>query len=190
MLAGCGKEQEPTEPDPESSSHQIKPSEPVESQPRTGLSAANLFEAVTKGDLKGVQAHIAGGTNLNQRAPGDIKKNTPLMLAALFGHTEVIKALIAAKVDLDLVNGDGNTALATAAFLCHTEVVAALLEAGADKNVKNTGGATAYASVAVDFEEVRFVYDILNNLIFKPMQQPLDYQRIQATRPKIAAMLE
>ena len=86
--------------------------------------------------------------------------------------------------------GDGNTALSTAAFLCHVEVVEALLKAGADKNVKNAGGTTAYASVAGDFEDVRFIYDILNNAIFKPMGQPLDYQRIQTSRPKIAAMLE
>lgn len=190
MLVGCGKKPESPEPDSESSSPQIKPTAPVEPQPENNVSAANLFEASIKGNLEAVRAHIDGGTDLNQSAPGDAKKNTPLMLAALFGQTEVVQALIAAKVNLDLVNGDGNTALSTAAFLCHVEVVEALLKAGADKNVKNAGGATAYASVAGDFEEVRFIYDILNNAIFKPMGQPLDYQRIQTSRPKIAAMLE
>ena len=190
MFVGCGQKQESAEPDPESSAPQIKPSAPVAPQPAVNQPVAGLFEAVTKGDVKALQTHIDSGMDLNQRAPGDLKKNTPLMLAGLFGHTEVVKALIAAKVDLDLVNGDGNTALATAAFLCHIEVVEALLQAGADKNVKTKAGVTAYVSVAGDFEKVRFIYDILNNAIFKPMGQPLDYDRIQADRPKVAAMLQ
>jgi len=33
------------------------------------------------------------------------------------------------------------------------------------------------------------IYDLLNTFIYKPSGIPLDYNRIQQTRPKIAEML-
>ena len=55
VFVGCGKKEEaPTHTDME------------------------IFEACTKGNLKAVEAHIAGGTDLNQRGPD---QNTPLMVA-------------------------------------------------------------------------------------------------------------
>ena len=76
----------------------------------------------------------------------------------------------------------------TAAFLCRTEIVKVLLAHGADKNVRNNAGATALESVAGPFEEIRVVYDLLGTVL-GPLGLKLDYERIKATRPKIAEML-
>ena len=108
-----------------------------------------------------------------------------------FGHAEIASALIDAKADLNLVNAQqGDTALLIAAFLCHTEVVQALLKAGADKSIRNKAGASAYDTVAGSFEEVKGIYELLDGVLFKPLGKPLDYNRLQATRPKIAVMLQ
>ena len=177
LLIGCSKEKKKEVSQTEVS----KPNSPK----------MDLFTAVTEGNLEAVQDHIAAGTDLNQRAPDDAGKSTPLMIAATFGHTEIASALIDAKADLNLVNAQqGDTALLVAAFLCHTEVVQALLKAGADKSIRNKTGASAYDTVAGSFEEVKGIYELLDGVLFKPLGKPLDYNRIQETRPKIALMLQ
>jgi len=146
----------------------------------------NIFTATVEGDLEAVNQHIATGTDLNQSAPDE---KTPLMVAAAFGRTEIVKALIEAGAKLDLKDKDGGTALMTAAFFCHTEIVQALLDKGADKNIRNNDGSTALQSVEAPFGAVRFIYEMLDGLLFKPLAMPLDYERITATRPKIAEIL-
>ena len=177
LLIGCGKSKK----EEVSQTEVSKPNPPK----------MDLFTAVTEGNLEAVQGHIAAGTDLNQRAPDDAGKSTPLMIAATFGHAEVASALIDAKADLNLVNAQqGDTALLVAAFFCHTEVVQALLKAGADKSIRNKTGASAYDTVAGSFEEVKGIYELLDGVLFKPLGKPLDYNRIQDTRPKIALMLQ
>ena len=148
----------------------------------------DIFKAASDGNLKALKQHIAAGTDLDQRSiPQD--QSTPLMLAAVFGQAEAAKALMEAGAKLDLKNKDGSSALMTAAFLCHPEIVQALLDKGADKNITNNTGSTALQSVEGPFGNVQFVYDIINGLVFQPAGLPLDYQRIKATRPRIAELL-
>ena len=92
-------------------------------------------------------------------------------------------------MDLNLQNKDGSTALHTAAFLCHPEIVEALLKAGADKAIKTNTGATALDGAQAPWDDMKPIYDLLNTFIYKPSGIPLDYNRIQQTRPKIAEML-
>ena len=168
FIIGCGTPQEKA----------TKPAPP-------GL---NVFDAAGKGNLEALKQHIAAGTDLNQRTP-DGQKTTPLIAAAGVGQAEAAKMLIEAKADLNLQNKDGSTALHTAAFLCHLEIVEALLKAGADKAIKTNTGATALDGAQAPWNEVKPIYDYLNGILYKPIGIPLDYNRIQQTRPKIAEIL-
>ena len=60
--------------------------------------------------------------------------------------------------------------------------------AGADKSLKNNGGSTALAVVTAPFEALTGIYDLVGEAL-APFGLKLDYDRIQAARPKIAEML-
>jgi len=68
---------------------------------------------------------------------------TALMIAALKGHSQVVKELLEAKANVDTQNADKSTALMLAAKHGHLQVVTELLEKGADINIQNTKGKTA-----------------------------------------------
>ena len=185
-LVGCGKK-EPGEsaaneggntPKTKQSGNTSKPKPPD----------VDIFKAAGGGNLDALKQHIEAGTDLNQRS-ADGQKTTPLIAAAAFGKAGAAKALIEAKADLNLQNKDGSTALHTAAFMCHPEIVEALLKAGANKTIKNNVGATALDGAQAPWNLVKPVYDLLNGKLYKPIGIPLDYNRIQQTRPKIAEML-
>ena len=167
LLIGYGKKEETSKPAPPN---------------------VDVFKAAGDGNLEALKQHIAAGTDLNQRTPDD-QKGTLLITAAALGRVEVAKALIEAKAALDLQNKDGSTALHTAAFLCHLEIVEALLKAGADKAIKTNTGATALDGAQAPWDDMKPIYDFLNTKLYKPIGMPLDYDRIQQTRPKIAELL-
>ena len=148
----------------------------------------DIFTAAGSGNLLVINQHIAAGTELNQRT-GDEQKSTPLIIAITFGQETTAKALITGKADLNLKNKDGNTALSVAAFLGYGNIVQLLLEAGADRNIKNNDGATALDIVQTPWNQIKPIYDYINGVLFQPLGLPLDYERIQAARPKIAEML-
>jgi len=60
----------------------------------------------------------------------DDQGNTALILAARFGHNEVVRALLLAQADRKVKNKEGKTALMLAAEGGHDETVAALTQAG------------------------------------------------------------
>jgi len=155
-------------------------------QTTKGLPEINIFEASFNGDMNAVEQHILAGSDLNGK---DAYGSTPLIIAAIFGKTDVAIALIEADADLSIRNNEGSTPLHIASFYCRTEIVKALLENGADKNLKNTYGSTALESVFSPFEEVKGVYDQLGKAL-GPFGLELDYERIKKTRPIIAEMLK
>ena len=59
---------------------------------------------------------------------------TPLLLAIREGHTETVRALIAAGADVNARNEDGWTPLHIAALYGHTDVAKALIAAGAKRS--------------------------------------------------------
>lgn len=146
-----------------------------------------LMEAAQKGKVEMILQHITAGAKLDEQDPQS--GSTPLIAAATFGQTEAALTLIENGADLEVQNNEGSTALITAAFFCRTEIVKALLEKGAERGTKNNIGATALDSVAVPFNEVKPVYDLLQGIL-GPAGLKLDYQRIQATRPRIAELLQ
>jgi hypothetical protein len=61
--------------------------------------AVDIFTAAFLGDLDAVEQHIQAGTDLNQREP--TMGSTPLISAAVFGKTEVARALMEAGADVN-----------------------------------------------------------------------------------------
>jgi hypothetical protein len=146
-----------------------------------------LITAAALGKTEAARLLIDAGADLNyQNADG----STPLHTAAALGKTDIARLLINAPgIDLNRQNNEGATPLHTAAFLGRVEIVKALLAKGADKTIKNKSGQTAYETVVVPFEDVKFIYDAIGNGL-RPLGVILDYDQIQAARPRIAEMLK
>ena len=150
----------------------------------------SLFEAALEGDLDAVKQHIAAGTDLNLKDPNpEGNKDTALAMAAAFGKTDVAIALIEGGADLDARNKDGTTPLHSASFLCYPDIVQALVDKGADKNARNNSGSTPLEGVELPWAVAKGIYEFLDGIIFKPLGAPLDYERIQETRPEIVEIL-
>ena len=166
LLVGCGEAPPPKPPD------------------------ISLFEAALEGDLDAVKQHIAAGTDLNLKDPNPVgNKDTALGMAAAFGKTDVAIALIEGGADLDARNKDGTTPLHSASFLCYPDIVQALVDKGADKNARNNSGGTALEGVELPWAVAKGIYELFDAILFKPLGAPLDYERIQETRPEIVEIL-
>ena len=174
-VAGCGKREDSAKEKEQSPALQTASVPP----------SMSLHAAAAQGNLEAIRQHIEAGSDLNEKDPEG--GASPLSTAALFGQTEVAMALIEAGADVNFRGNDGATPLHVAAFFCRTDIVKALLENGADKNVRNNAGGTALDSVAGSFDDVKWIYDLIVEAL-SSFGLKLDYERIKATRPKIAEM--
>ena len=156
------------------------------SQPAAPPPSMGLHEAALTGNLEVIRGHIEAGSDLNVKDPAG--GASPLTTAAVFGQTEAALALIEAGADLNFRGNDGATPLHVAAFFCRTEIVKALIEKGADRTIKNEYGSTPLDAVSAKFEDVKPVYDHYGTSL-EPLGLRLDYERIKAARPLIAAIL-
>lgn len=147
----------------------------------------DIHTAVISGDLEAVKQHIEAGTDINVKEP--FGGSTPLTSAATFGKTDIAKALIDAGADLSLKNNDGSTALHVAAFFCRVEIVQQLIDANADKTLLNNYGATPREIVMGPFEDLKPVYEMLQQQL-SPMGFQLDMAEVEKTRPVVAMMLQ
>jgi len=153
---------------------------------RTEIPGMDIHTATVLGDLELIKQHILAGSDLDEREPA--MESTPLISAAVFGKSEVARALVEAGADVNLRNNVGSTALHSAAFLCRVEIVKLLLENGAKKDVVDIYGSTPGYSVAGSFENVRPIYDQFSKDL-GPLGLKLDYEYLELTRPQIAEML-
>ena len=89
------------------------------------------------------------GANFNDEPYRDTINQTPIIVAAQHGCTEIVRLLIEAGIkDINHKNDQGESALFAAAQEGHKEVVQILLDAGnADINQPNSEGETALAIV-------------------------------------------
>ena len=147
----------------------------------------DIQTAIISNKLDIVKQHIHAGTDINRK--DQFSGSSPLISAATFGKTAIVKALIDANADLSIKNNDGATALHTAAFFCRVEIVQLLIDAKADKMVKNNFGATPRESVMGSFADMKPVYEMLQQQL-SPLGLQLDLNEIEKTRPVIAMMLQ
>ena len=149
--------------------------------------AMDIQAAILSDQLAVVEKHIKAGTDLNKKDA--MSGATPLITAASFGKLKITKALIDAGVDLNLKNNDGATALHTAAFFGRIEIVQLLIDAKADTTIKNNFGANPRESVLAPFNDMKPVYEMLQQQL-APMGMQIDLKEIEKARPVIAMMLQ
>ncbi|MGN5954023.1 ankyrin repeat domain-containing protein [Sphingobacterium lactis] len=147
----------------------------------------DIHTAIITDNKEILQKYIDTKTSLAEKEP--MNASTPLITAAVFGRTEMVKMLIDAPVDLNTQNKDGSTALHTAAFFCRPDIVKLLLKKGANKSIKNKYGQTAYQTVSGPYMEVKEIYKGLA-AILAPAGLKLDFNYIEKTRPQIASLLK
>lgn len=108
--------------------------------------AQNLTDSLIQGAWSGqalaVRSAIATGrVDVDVTTP---EGDTPLMLASLAGHENVIDILLEAGADPKLANEAGETPLILASKYGFNAVAAKLIEAGADVNAQDESGRTAW----------------------------------------------
>ena len=145
----------------------------------------DIWTAAASGNLEAIKQHLEAGTDVDAKEPPG--GGTPLLVAAAFGRIEAAKLLIEKGANVNATSNDGATALHGAAFFCHTEIVKLLLGKGAVVDAKNIRGETPLDAVAGEWnQELEGIYTWLAEL----WKLQLDLERIKATRPKIAALLQ
>ena len=147
----------------------------------------DIHTAVISNNLEAVRQHIEAGTDINMKEP--FSGSTALMSAATFGKKEIAKTLIDAGADLAITNNDGSTSLHAAAFFCRVEIVQMLIDANANKTLKNNFGATPRETVMGPFDQIKPVYEMMQQQL-EPMGLQLDMAQLEKTRPVISMMLQ
>lgn len=89
------------------------------------------FDFARAGDTERLRAYVEQGVPANLT---DAMGNTLLMLA-VHGHGDTVRALVALGADPDRTNDRGQSPLASAILKGEDDVVAALLAAGADPEI-------------------------------------------------------
>lgn len=105
--------------------------------------ADEVCTAAERGDVEAVRRLLNQDCGLLEAriSEGNLLR-TPLMLAALEGHMEVVTFLVEEGADVNARDADGETPLCMAAGWGHEEVVAFLLSRGADARTSNRHGST------------------------------------------------
>jgi ankyrin repeat protein len=115
-----------------------RPKRPIIRQgPISDVTADSIFKAAQEGRLKTIKRMIAEGKNINQT---DASGNTPLIIAALNGKTDVMNALISAGAKLDIKNYADQNAMFAAVGKGQVESVRTLLKAGVSPNQREEFG--------------------------------------------------
>ena len=116
-------------------------------------SNANLFDAAANGRYReivnliesGVDAHLYEGLKVK---PYESEHNTPLHLASLNGHLDIVKYLIKKGANVNTRNRKNQMPLHLAVHNAHKEIIKYLVKHGADMNVVEDEGDTPVAWAA------------------------------------------
>jgi ankyrin repeat protein len=85
---------------------------------------------------------LENGANINDKEYRDLIDQSPLIIAAFNGCTDIVRMLLDAGADIGHRNDQGENALISASQEGNIDVVKVLLDAGADKNQPNADGET------------------------------------------------
>ncbi len=101
----------------------------------------DIFEAARENNISEIKTYTQRGKDINKV---NSKKHTAFILAAYYGHTQALDALLQAGADTCAVDYKGNNAFMGVAFKGHEQVAKWLLE-NTDCNVnhQNYAGQTA-----------------------------------------------
>ncbi len=110
-------------------------------QSRSGVSmiqGTNLLSAAKYGDIESLDALLAEGVDVNETTKTGM--TTALHLAALNGHNDAVKKLLAAGADMSAEDDSARTPFMCAAAEGRLAVMETLLEAGDDVNRSSVNG--------------------------------------------------
>jgi hypothetical protein len=103
---------------------------------------------------------LENGANINDREYHDLIDQTPLIIAAFNGCTDIVRMLLDAGANIEHKNDQGENALISAVQEGHIDTVKLLLDAGADVNQSNTDGETAL-DLAIRLRQKKELIDLL-----------------------------
>ncbi len=109
----------------------------------------NLLKAAEKGDVAWVTSLVNDGADINH---ADYKNNSPLLLAAKYGHQAVVAALLSTKKikNVDHTDQNGYTALIWGAEVGNADIAKLLVAHGANANKLYKNGSTTPVSLALE----------------------------------------
>ena len=125
-------------------------------KPKAALPPDALHRAAKAGNLKGLEAALAAGADVNAR---DDKGWTALMYVVDKGYVLLVEPMLQAQADPDVRAPDGATALFMAVAHGHSEIIPLLMKAGADPTIKGPKGKTATEIAQVRYKDQKGTFD-------------------------------
>ena len=125
-------------------------------KPKATLPPDALHRAAKAGNLKGLEAALAAGADVNAR---DDKGWTALMYVVDKGYVLLVEPVLQAKADPDVRAPDGATALFMAVAHGHSEIIPLLMKAGADPMIKGPKGKTATEVAQARYGDLRTAFE-------------------------------
>ena len=102
----------------------------------------DIWEASIKGSIKAIKYYYnQNPENLTKKCK-NMRNNSPLHLASLHGHLELVQFLASKGVEIDVVNSFNATPLILASLQGHHHIIKYLIENGAKINHQNNDGNT------------------------------------------------
>jgi ankyrin repeat protein len=100
------------------------------------IQTRNLFKELCSDDpnINIIKSCISAGADLNDKHNYSASGRSALIIAAMYGHTGIVRLLIDSGADVNATKIDGYTALMAASSHGYTEIVQLLIAAGANVN--------------------------------------------------------